>query len=222
MQYSKATNRGIKKGTNLKLISGDSYKNFPLLPRIGYFYESHLDTIYRGTQIALDSYPRAFAVRVDLRFPYGYDPYGTGVANRFIESIQSQIDASMKRRNSPHSCKVRFIRVLEQGGRNLGWHYHVVLFFNAHAYRSIGKLDNINADNLANRIRKAWSRALHISESEGFHLVHFPANGSYLLEQNSASFNPTLSDFMKRLSYFAKQRTKVHGEHRRVIERSRR
>lgn len=222
MHYTPSIDRGYKTGTRLALISGDTYKNFPLLPSIGYFYPSYLEVIHRVTHQALNAYPRTLAVRVDLRFPPGYDPYATGVMSRFIASLQSQIDCSLQRSSSPHKCRVRYIRVVEQGGRNQGWHFHAVLFFNAQAYRALGVLGNYEADNLANRIRKAWSRALYLDSAEGFNLVHFPSNGCYLLEEGKReTYFPTLINLMRRLSYMAKQRTKVHGDHRRVIEHSR-
>ncbi|WP_442199846.1 inovirus Gp2 family protein [Shewanella xiamenensis] len=163
----------------------------------------------------MQNYSKVFAVRVDLRFPDMFESSDTAVITRFFESLKAQLkaDYQAKLRNTTdgqvHASELFYIWVKEISGRDK-CHYHVCLFFNGHAYKSLGKFE-LGRANMYNRIHKAWASALRLDISHVQGLIHFPENAQYLLCRNQADFTYIYQDLFKRLSYFAKTDTKIYG-----------
>uniref|UniRef100_UPI0013A6E2BD YagK/YfjJ domain-containing protein n=1 Tax=Aeromonas salmonicida TaxID=645 RepID=UPI0013A6E2BD len=71
---------------------------------------------------------------------------------------------------------------------------------------------NFDADNMATRIRKAWCRALRLAYPDYASLVHFPPDAEYRFDRRDADLhNDNFYDFLVRIGYFFKLRSKVEG-----------
>ncbi|MGN4979539.1 inovirus Gp2 family protein [Aeromonas sp. 95A] len=174
----------------------------------------------------LHRYPRVFAVRVDLRFPHipvmddpdmptGFPPEveEEKVITRFIASLKSQIQAARHRKGKAgKSFFLGFIWVKEQVTSQYP-HYHVVLLFNRDDYGHLGDYSNLDGDNMAARIRKAWCSALRLAYPDYASLVHFPDDAEYRFDHRDAVLhNEMFYKFLERIAYLFKLRSKVRGE----------
>ena len=173
----------------------------------------------------LHRYPRVFAVRVDLRFPqilvmddpdmptsFPPEVEEENVIKRFIASLKSQIQAARHRKGKTgKSFFFGFIWVKEQVTSQYP-HYHVVLLFNRDDYGHLGDYSNLDGDNMATRIRKAWCSALRLTYPDYASLVHFPDDAEYRFDRRDADLhNDTFYNFLVRISYLFKLRTKVRN-----------
>jgi hypothetical protein len=174
----------------------------------------------------LHRYPRVFAVRVDLRFPHisamddpdmptSFPPEveEEKVITRFIASLKSQIQAARHRKGKTGKpFFLGFIWVKEQVTSQYP-HYHVVLLFNRDDYSHLGNYSNLDSDNMAMRIRKAWCRALRLAYPDYSSLVHVPADAAYRFDYRDAVLhNEQFYKFLERIAYLFKLRSKVRGE----------
>lgn len=174
----------------------------------------------------LNKHPRVFAVRVDLRFPYipvmddpdmptSFPPEveEEKVITRFIESLKSQIKAARRRKGKiDKPFFLGYIWVKEQVISQYP-HFHVVLLFNRDDYGYLGDYSNFDADNMATRIRKAWCRALRLAYPYYASLVHFPDDAEYRFDRRDADLhNENFYNFLERIAYLFKLRSKVQGE----------
>ncbi|WP_336290243.1 inovirus Gp2 family protein [Aeromonas dhakensis] len=174
----------------------------------------------------LNKHPRVFAVRVDLRFPHipamddpdmptGFPPEveEEKVITRFIASLKSQIQALRHRKGKTGKpFFLGFIWVKEQVTSQYP-HYHVVLLFNRDDYGYLGDYSNFDADNMATRIRKAWCRALRLAYPDYAFLVQFPADAEYRFDRRDAELhNESFYNFLVRIAYLFKLRSKIRGE----------
>lgn len=187
------------------------------------------DTVYG----ALSIHPRLTAIRVDLRIPdcLGYSDdvmnrdmplffanIGPNLIKRFIESLKAQIEAQqyMKAREGKrhYDCKLQYIWVREQN-QALKDHYHMALMLNKDCFYSLGSYNTTGT--LAWMIKKAWASALDVDVDDFCTLVHFPENPVYRLNHNAphTEFMSQLYPLLRRLSYLAKERTKVYGARKR-------
>lgn len=173
---------------------------------------------------SLDIYPRVFAVRVDLRLPQTnwqgepdiplcFPRPDSAVITRFFASLKSQLlaDHTRKGRRGQPAFPA-YIWVREQDS-SANPHYHVVLLFNKDIYAYLGDYRNAEADNMALRIQRAWCRALGLSHPDYASLVHFPTNPAYVFDRRAAMVHsPAYREFLLRVAYLAKTRTKVSGQ----------
>lgn len=174
----------------------------------------------------LNKHPRVFAVRVDLRFPQipvmddpdmptGFPPEveEEKVITRFIASLKSQIKAARHRKGKTGKrFFLGYIWVKEQVTSQYP-HYHVVLLFNRDDYGHLGDYSNLDGDNMATRIRKAWCSALRLAYPDYASLVHFPDDAEYRFDRRDADLhNDTFYNFLVRITYLFKLRSKVRGE----------
>jgi len=172
----------------------------------------------------LDIYPRVFAVRVDLRLPQTNWPeepdiplcfprQDPAVITRFFASLKSQLladHARKGRRGQP--AFPAYIWVREQDS-SANPHYHLVLLFNKDIYAYLGDYRNAEADNMALRMQRAWCRALGLTYPDYASLVHFPTNPAYVFDRRAAMVHsPAYREFLLRVAYLAKTRTKVSGQ----------
>ncbi|MBW3513369.1 inovirus Gp2 family protein [Shewanella sp. NKUCC01_JLK] len=200
---------------NLTVLTTPQYDGLHTLSLKNGTVEEYLFNIRSVMDCVVQNYSKVFAVRVDLRFPDMFESGDTAVITRFFESLKAQLkaDYQAKLRNTTdgqvHASELFYIWVKEISGRDK-CHYHVCLFFNGHAYKSLGKFE-LDRANMYNRIHKAWASALRLDISHVQGLIHFPENAQYLLCRNQADFTYIYQDLFKRLSYFAKTDTKIYG-----------
>lgn len=206
------------KNRNLNILHCNEYCNFSILGLKNGVYEEYLIRNYKVINQALIKYIKVFAVRVDLRFPDEYEPYDNRTVTRFIESLKAQVkaDYTSKAKHSDgfvHKSDVLYIWVQETGDHNKP-HYHLCLFFNGNAYRSLGKFE-LGRSNMYNRIVKAWASALAIMPINAQGLVHIPKRPYYFLERIMIFTKAfALRVLFMRLSYFAKVDSKHYGDRR--------
>ncbi|MCS6115877.1 inovirus Gp2 family protein [Shewanella baltica] len=200
---------------NLTVLTTPRYDGLQTLSFKNGAIEEYLNKIIKVINGVVMEYSKVFAIRVDLRFPDTFESSDTAVITRFFESLKAQLkaDYQAKLRNTTdgqvHASELFYIWVKEMSGRDK-CHYHVCLFFNGHAYKSLGKFE-LGRANMYNRIHKAWASALRLDISHAQGLIHFPENAQYLLCRNQADFTYIYQDLFKRLSYFAKTDTKIYG-----------
>ena len=197
--------------------------------RYGYMDYEMIYKLEEVIRNSLNDYSSIFAVRVDLRFtepevgcpdsPVCFQNAEGQVMKRFIASLKSQLRAYDERRKRTgvrvHPTKLRYLWVCEQDEAELP-HYHLLILLNKAAY---WRLNNFHSsDSLAGKIQKAWCSALGLDYPEYGVLVHFPDNCEYILSREGVTNRaPAFRDFMLRVFYLAKMRTKICGEGRRRV-----
>ena len=189
----------------------------------------YMENINRVVKQALNDYSSVFALRIDLRFanpevgcsesPTCFQRAAGQVMKRFIASLKSQLLAYEIRRKKygirVHPTKLRYVWVCEQNEAELP-HYHLLIVLNKAAYWRLNSFNS--SESLAGKIQKAWCSALGLDYPEYGVLVHFPDNCEYVLSRKDAiKRNPAFRDFMLRIFYLAKLRTKIRGGGRRCI-----
>jgi hypothetical protein len=160
---------------------------------------------------------RILAFRFDLRFPENYKGGQEKVITKFFESLKAQIKAkdakSIKDGKRVYPCRLKYAWVRENGGA-MSDHFHVVVIFNKDAFAFVGDYDSAET-NTARRIKKAWSSALGCKEESAKGLVHFPKSAIYILNKNKETYQGKYRLLYYRISYLAKNRTKVYGTGKR-------
>lgn len=190
-----------------------------------YHNANYLQRCQDTINLALATHPRLMAVRIDLHFPNNELAADTKAITRFIESLKAKIKANRQRKKKEdpdkrvHDTSLFYIWVREVGEQSERAHYHLVLMLNKDAFCSLGDY-RVNPDgnqkpSLSVMIRQAWFSALRLGASgkQGA-LVHFPENPWYWLradELNSTAYKR----FLKRVSYLAKDRTKIYSKETR-------
>jgi hypothetical protein len=177
---------------------------------------------------AVSEHPRTTAIRIDLHLPDYQDTgdsiscivnLNQGLMTRFIEALNVRIQTFLKNKAQvgmrPYPCTLRYVWVKETGNSNKP-HWHVVLFVNKDAFKGPGNYTGQDR-NLASMIQAAWSSALGLPLAvEYLTLVTFPKKLSYYLNaKNIATYQDSYDDLMFRLSYMAKERTKVYSRSER-------
>lgn len=206
------------KNKKLNILFCNECCGLPILRFKDGVYEEYLIKNYIVINQALIMYSKVFAVRVDLRLFDEYESYDNSEITRFIESLKAQVKADYiaKTKHSDgfvHKSDVLYIWVQETGEHNKP-HYHLCLFFNGNAYRSLGKFE-LGRSNMYNRIVKAWASALAVEVINAQGLVHIPKSPSYLLERMMIITKDfALRALFMRLSYFAKVDSKHYGDRR--------
>jgi hypothetical protein len=222
---------------HLKQYKDKTWNGVTLEQKHAPYITQYLERMEQTIDKALSQYQRSLMVRVDLHYPLWYDSqYDDALIKRFIASLQSQVDASLKRKAKTRSdnrllnCDLRYVWVKEQAWSN-NPHYHMALFFNNDAFHISGFKHNgylpfgsIESQNLMGMIMRAWVSALGIESHEGEGLVYIPVNPAYILD---GSISKGLDEMLrksvyKRLSYFAKYNTKMLGTGQRSFGASQR
>jgi len=202
-------------------------RHFTLDSRHAPFNESYIEKLHNTVELALATHKRTMAIMVLLRFPDYNDiddsianapDMSSGVFSRFIESLDAKITACQKRLKNKqqriYPCRLTFAWVREYGVDGKP-HYHVVLFVNKDTFCSLGDFTR-RGDNLGSFIEEAWSSALRIQYAPEYRtLVHFPDNPLYYLDGKADDFNTTYDSLTFRLSYLAKERSKIYSRQAR-------
>ena len=209
---------------NLNLFYEKEWMQLSLQHNHAPFILNYLQSMLNVLKNAVIVMRRVFVLRFDLHLPDSYFDNGS-LVSKFTSSLKAQLEANYQRRlkDNPkaHYSPLAYIWTREEGLNNKS-HYHFVILLNLDAYATLGTIPRLetidsqhfNADNMACRIIKAWASALHINAVYAYPLVHFPQNCGYkigvfheILDINS------FEKMFYRLSYLAKARSKVFGNH---------
>ncbi|HHA1901828.1 MULTISPECIES: inovirus Gp2 family protein [Enterobacteriaceae] len=135
---------------------------------------------------------------------------------RCFESLKSQLRADHNRSRRPGDPTLPSYGWCRERDTSVHPHYHLVLLFNADVYGYLGNYQDPDADNMATRIQKAWCSALGLDYPDYATLAEFPPNAVYRFSRLDAlDRNPVYWNFLVRLAYLAKTRTKdVHSGYR--------
>ena len=214
---------------SLHLYHDPFYKQFPVMQGHGPYVEEYLQRLYETLRKANEEYPRLMALRVDLIPPKALlermsEADERKLLIRCIKSLRAQINTERNRVQQASGrtveCTLRYVwcREFAEGQVERGPHFHVLLLFNKDAYFKEGPLGG-EWDSLANRISKAWYRALGIEWDPSSPLIHLCQNGCYLV--SSIEDVQGVSAIFTRASYLCKARTKIYGTRRHAFGASR-
>lgn len=210
------------------MILFDNLNQMALDQRHAPFNPAYLQRIAQVLSNTLNDHPRTTVIRVDPRLPEYRDmgdsivcspDLSQGLMSRFIESLNAKITAYLRRKaredKRVHRCSLRYLWVREQPDLSGKKHYHTALLLSTDSFNALGSYDE-KGTGLASLIQEAWLSALGMREwPEYRELVHFPDNPLYFLDLNRGGFRETLDDLTRRLSYMAKQRTKIYNSKER-------
>ncbi|EMI4100478.1 inovirus Gp2 family protein [Citrobacter youngae] len=170
---------------------------------------------------------RILGIRTDSRFAQSHVPGEPDLPicfqrddeqaiTRFYESLKSQLRADHNRSRRPGDPTLPSYGWCRERDTSVHPHYHLVLLFNADVYGYLGNYQELNAKNMATRIQKAWCSAIGLAHEDYFTLAEFPPNAVYRFSRLDAlERNPVYWNFLVRLAYLAKTRTKdVHSGYR--------
>ncbi|MFL3533071.1 inovirus Gp2 family protein [Citrobacter portucalensis] len=209
-----------------------SEENTILVMKASKIYNSHIDlnilnSLFGMVYGTLDQYNRILAIRTDLRFaqshvaeepdlPICFQRDDERAITRFYESLKSQLRADHNRSRRPGNPTLPSYGWCRERDTSVHPHYHLMLLFNADVYGYLGNYQELNAKNMATRIQKAWCSAIGLAHEDYFTLAEFPPNAVYRFSRLDAlDRNPVYWNFLIRLAYLAKTRTKdVHSGYR--------
>lgn len=195
--------------------SPNSSISLPVLTARGPLVLEYLHRTYRVFNEAMQAHSRVFVCCFTLNLPgkvsLPNDVDTNEPIRRFLASVKSKISADRKRKKSPHKDSVRYTIARELSGLRKT-HYHVFLFLNGHAYRTIGTL-GYEGNNVFWMVVGAWASALGISEEDAVSSVKV---GNYRSRMSSYFLTPddgyaALPDAFRRASYLCKRDTKTFG-----------
>lgn len=192
---------------------------FPL-PECNKLYLKNIEELIDHS---LRSSTRIAAFRFDLRFPNGHVDQSDRVITKFFESLKAQLKAKdektkkAQKRVYPHNLRYSWVRERDTSDND---HFHCVVIVNKDAYSVLGGF-NQEAGNMSARLKKAWVSAIGTQSHVKDGLVHFPTNGTYYIDGHSPDKPRQKEDLFYRLSYFAKNATKVYGSGKRSFGCSR-
>ncbi|ENU0756853.1 TPA: inovirus Gp2 family protein [Klebsiella michiganensis] len=175
----------------------------------------------------LEQNNRILGIRSDLRFAQSHVPGepdlplcfqrdDTQAISRFFESLKSQLRADHNRSGRPGDPTLPSYGWCRERDTSEHPHYHLMLLFNGDVYRYLGNYKDRNGDNMSTRIQKAWCSAVGLAHEDYATLAEFPPNAVYRFSRFDAlDRSPVYWDFLIRLAYLAKTRTKdVHSGYR--------
>ena len=210
---------------NRILVYGGEWQCLPLLERQSPFIEEYL-AINRAVMFRAFSRAKGcLVILFELRFPYAYACPEHGLITDFFRRLKEQIKANVKaralRRGRMLDDRMDYIWARERK-EALHSHYHVAIFLDLAVYNGLGSLDlaisqhseyNLSPivpamASMAGRINRAWARAIGVPEASAVGLVHYPDNAVYRIATGDTDFVYSFLGLFRRLSYFAKSRTK--------------
>lgn len=194
-----------------------------------YHNASYLQRCQDTIDLALATHPRLMAVRIDLHFPNKELAADTMAISRFIGSLKAKLKANRKRKKKEaqgkrvHDTSLFYIWVREHGEESEQAHYHLVLMLNKDAFYSPGDFKANPADkhaspSLSVMAYQAWCSALGIEVlKKHATLVQFAKKKPcHFLKANERD-TATYKEFLKHVSYLAKDRTKVYSKANRSL-----
>lgn len=201
-----------KKFESLLLAAEEKYKS-----RISrYMLRRALAVLYDF----LEKHNRIFAVFVVLRFAQSHAPGEPDLPlcfqkddekaiTRALDSLKSQLRAVHNR--SGRAGEPTLFAYIWARERDTSYHphYHLVLLFDREAYAYLGNYTESDANNMGNRIQKAWCSAIGLDYPDYSNLPHFPKNHSaWFTRHDALTLGHDYYDFLLRVAYLAKYNTK--------------
>ena len=175
----------------------------------------------------LEQNNRILGIRTDSRFAQSHVPGEPDLPicfqrddpqaiTRFFESLKSQLRGDHNRSRRLGNPTLPSYGWCRERDTSEYPHYHLMLLFNADVYGYLGNYQELNAKNMATRIQKAWCSAVGLAHEDYATLTEFPPNAVYRFSTFDAlDRNPVYWDFLIRLAYLAKTRTKdIHSGYR--------
>ncbi len=175
----------------------------------------------------LEQHNRILAIRTDPRFAQSHVPGEPDLPlcfqrddpqaiTRFFESLKSQLRADHIRSRRAGDTTLPSYGWCRERDTSEHPHYHLMLLFNADVYGYLGNYQELNAKNMGTRIQKAWCSAVGLAHEDYATLAEFPPNAVYRFTRIDAlDRNSVYWDFLIRLAYLAKTRTKdTHSSNR--------
>ncbi|MGO2334682.1 inovirus Gp2 family protein [Providencia sp.] len=169
---------------------------------------------------ALEQHNRILAIRVDLRFaqdsipdapdtPLCFQRADERAITRFIESLKSQLRAAHHRAGRFGTPALPYYVWVRERNESEYPHYHLVLLFNRDVYGYLGNYLQDDANNMANRIQRAWCSAIGLGYPDYASLVNFPNNPVFRFDRRDAlTRHSNYLDFLLRITYLTKKNTK--------------
>ncbi|WP_461238151.1 inovirus Gp2 family protein [Klebsiella michiganensis] len=209
-----------------------SEENTILVMKASKIYKSHIDLNILNSLLGmvygtLDQYNRILAIRTDLRFAQSHVPGEPDLPlcfqrddaqaiTRFFDSLKSQLRADHNRSKRPGIPSLPSYGWCRERDTSVHLHYHLMLLFNRDVYGYLGNYQNLDADNMATRLQKAWCSAVGLSHQDYPTLTEFPFNSeNWFSRADALNRTQIYWDFLFRLAYLAKTRTKdVHCGYR--------
>ena len=222
-------NRRLPENKNLILHTDPYYELLPVDDYHGPLIRQYLHRTLLTQERACAEYNRVTGVVCIARYPKNIQLqpiYYTNYAiSEFFNSLDSKVEhnrkMAMQKYDRVHDTSVRYTWCREYGELDLP-HFHIALFFNGDAYRSLGKIESIKKgeverDNLAWRIRSAWASALNLPYKIAAPLIEFPDNPVYHVNRDPGEYE----GFFYRASYLCKAATKRFGDGQHAFDSSR-
>lgn len=163
---------------------------------------------------------RIFAVFVVLRFaqshatgepdlPLCFQKDDEKAITRALDSLKSQLRAEhLRSGRAGEPTPLGYIWARERDTSEHP-HYHLVLLFDREVYAYLGNYTESDADNMATRIQKAWCSAIGLDYPDYASRIHFPKNHSaWFTRHHALTLHPDYYDFLLRIAYLAKKKTK--------------
>lgn len=213
MHQSLAPNKRVSGQNHLTLYTQSSYKGLPLLNCQSGFVANYLERLHSTINRVVKNCSKVFAVRVDLRFPHYYAPYGQEVLSNeyldsFIKALRGRLQSYKAEKQSAgervHNVEFEYVWAREYGPNSNRPHFHLLLLFNGHAFNSLGHF-SIEHESLYNRIGESWGDSLGIHVAEGSKFTHFPDIAQYLINSRDPE---QVAQVFYRASYLAKVASK--------------
>ncbi|EBF8311780.1 inovirus Gp2 family protein [Salmonella enterica subsp. enterica serovar Tamberma] len=178
------------------------------------YKESIIKTVHK----AVLDHPRTLAIRVDLHDPAILDNGDTitcfanteDAISRFTRSLKAKLSADTQRKQRegkrvyPNTLRYAWVREYSQPGKR---HYHAILFLNKDAYYHLGDY-SLDHNTLRTMIITAWYSALGLPHEDHSHLVQFPDNRIYFLDREKVMNGRYPGDFIERVDYLTKGKSK--------------
>jgi|SRR5690625_647330 len=207
----------LPENPNVKLYWEPDYEGFELMSGVKPFIQSHLDKAHSVISWARNQSSRIYAVRLDLRFPQHYELSGLrALSNEPLQLFFKSLRKRLERHNREadrlgvrrHADRFVHLWSREYDKGHVRPHFHVLLIFNGHAFKSMGDL-KVGGSSLYRMIEESWLAALRCQGMGQDNLVHVCKSGQYWLHSdNTAGF----SDLFRRISYMAKVRSKSFND----------
>lgn len=168
----------------------------------------------------MENYNRVFTLRADLRFaqshvpgepdlPLCFQKIDEKAITRALDSLKSQLRAEHLRSGRAGGPALPAYIWARERDTSEHPHYHLVLLFDREVYAYLGNYTESDADNMATRIQKAWCSAIGLDYPDYASRIHFPKNHSaWFTRHHALTLHPDYYDFLLRIAYLAKKKTK--------------
>ena len=200
---------------NQELYMCSSFNGYPVQTKHGALVTQYLVKLNNVFIDTMQQHSRTFAVRVDLRFSRKLDVPDIARTNKpitsFLRSLESKLNHRdlMTRKNkgrcNPHGMRYAWAR--EIGADSGVPHYHLILFFNGDAYRSLGNYSDPEKPSLYRKMQEAWANAIGIPFDLADGLVSLPDRGQWMLRRGD---HDMAAQVFYAASYLCKASSKVY------------